>query len=253
MFRVTFTIHPDDEDDLVTRLHATPLTGIAQENRDDGLVDVQAWFNTQTDAEGSASVFAHATVAEIPEENWNAAWQSEWEPILIGTRWYLAPPNDVRPTPPHRLRLEMRPGLAFGNGDHPTTHLCLKAMEQVLVGGDTFLDVGCGSGLLGSAAELLGTRSFGCDLNPTDLPKDAFIGSVDAIADRSIDVAVMNIQAGTLVKLWPELARVARRAAILSGFLPEQTGMVITAIQPPWRVTQIEEQHGWCALVATIR
>ena len=50
MFRLTLTIHPDDEDDLVTQLASTNLTGISQYNRDDGLVDLQAWYATKEEA-----------------------------------------------------------------------------------------------------------------------------------------------------------------------------------------------------------
>jgi ribosomal protein L11 methyltransferase len=253
MFRLTLTIHPDQEEEILTGLHGTPLSGIAQENRDDGLMTLSVWFVNEADALRASAGLRGARVEEQPDQNWNAGWQSTWQPALVGERWYLVPPGDSSTPPPGRLRLEMCPGLAFGNGDHPTTHLCLKAMETSLVSGDTFLDVGCGSGLLGAAAHLLGARPFGCDLNPTDLPDDSFIGSVNAVKDQCIDVAAMNIQAGTLIELWPELNRVVRRQAILSGFLPEQAAMVREVIEPPWRVVRAEEENGWCALIVTTR
>ncbi len=249
MFRLTVTIHPDDEDGILTLLHGTPLTGIDHENRDDGLMDLRAWYVH----EGDIPQIPNATIEYQPDQNWNAQWQSQWQAIEVGDRWYLSPPNDMSPTPEGRIRIAMRPGLAFGNGDHPTTHLCLKAMEDVIAKGDTFLDVGCGSGLLGEAAEQLGAQSFGCDLNPTDLPANAFIGSTNAVKGQSIDVAVANIQAGTLIDLWPDLIRVVRRAVILSGYLPEQSGIVEAAIGPPSRIIDRQQQDGWCALVATTR
>jgi ribosomal protein L11 methyltransferase len=266
MFRLSVTIHPDDEDDLVTRLHSTSLTGLAQENRDDGLVDFQAWYATKEkaqdaqqtlqnpDRQGGDDLVGHPLVVhldEIPNQDWNATYQATWQPIEVGERWYLTPPGDSSPIPSGRIKLEMKAGLAFGNGDHPTTHLCLIALESLIKPDDTFLDVGCGSGLLGEAAAALGAQAFGCDLAPTDLPATAFLGSVDAIKDQSIDVAVMNIQAGILTDLWPDLSRISKRAAILSGFLPEQSDQIQALIQAPWRVAALSEKDGWCALVAT--
>ena len=248
MFRLTITIHPDDEDDLIALLHESALTGIAQTNRDDGRVDFEAWYTTREEAQIAATRLNSGTIDEIAGQNWNATHQATWQPIEVGQTWYLVPPGNDGPTPTGRLRLELKPGLAFGNGDHPTTHLCLIAMEHLLREGDTFLDVGCGSGLLCEAAHLLGAKAFGCDLEPLDLSTNSFIGSVDAVRTQSIDGAVMNIQAGVLLDLWPELARVTKRHAILSGFLPGQVEVIQALIQSPWQITQTLEKQGWCAL-----
>lgn len=252
MFRLTYTIHPDDEDHLVTQLSEHDLAGISQYNRDDGQLDLIAWFTTRAAAElAHATLTPEPAIDEIPNQNWNATYQATWQPMEVGQRFYLAPPGDQSPTPASRLRLELKPGLAFGNGDHPTTHLCLAALEHLLTPGDIFLDVGCGSGLLAEAAHLLGAQAFGCDLDPTDLPPNSFQGSLEAIKPSSIDVAVMNIQAGVLADLWPQLAQITKRQAILSGFLPNQLPQIEALIQLPWRILQRDQQNGWCALVAT--
>lgn len=251
MFRLTLTVHPDAEDDLVTRLHATSLTGLSQTSRDDGLVDFEAWYLTAEEAQAAAAHLASGTIVEIEDQNWNAPHQATWQPIEVSERWYLVPPGDDSPVPPNRLRLELKPGLAFGNGDHPTTHLCLTAMEHLLTAGDRFMDVGCGSGLLSEAARLLGAKAFGCDLDATDLPINSFRGSLDAVKPHSIDVAVMNIQAGVLVDLWPQLTQITKRHAILSGFLPDQAEAISALVKAPWQVTQTLEKQGWCALVAS--
>ncbi len=248
MFRLTFTIDPDDEDDLVAQLAEQDLTGISQYNRDDGRLDLVAWFATCA----TATPLAHlgGTLTEVPDQNWNAIYQATWQPMEVAQSWYLAPPNDPSETPANRHRLEMKPGLAFGNGDHPTTHLCLEAMEEIVQPNQTFLDIGCGSGLLGEAATHLGAIAFGCDLDSRDLPNRAFQGSLDAVKNASIEVGVMNIQAGILADLWPEFTRVVTRHAILSGYLLEQSAAV-EALVRPWRIIDKKEKSGWCALVAT--
>ncbi len=251
MFRLTFTINPEDEDDLVAQFWEHNLTGISQYNRDDGQLDLIAWFATRN----AAAPLAHlgGALTEIPDQNWNAIYQATWQPMAVGESWYLAPPNHPSETPANRHRLEMKPGLAFGNGDHATTHLCLEAMEQVLKPHHTCLDIGCGSGLLSEAAEHLGAQSFGCDLSPVDLPPNAFQGSLDALKTQCIDVGAMNIQAGILADLWPDFARVVRQYAILSGYQPEQSEQIEALIQPPWRIIGRKEKDGWRALVATTR
>ncbi len=252
MFRLTLTLDPDLEDDVVAALADAPLTGLDQFNRDDGLLDLNVWFVDRAAADAAAALFpaVRAQVEEVANQNWNAAWQAQWQPLAVGQRWYLTPPDDISPTPPGRVRLSLKPGLAFGNGDHPTTQLCLAALEQVIRPGDRFLDVGCGSGLLGEAATWLGARSFGCDLSAVDLPVNAFVGSLDALQTASVDVGAMNIQAGIIEQLWPDFTRVVRRHAILSGFLPEQADAVRGLLQAPWQLVSFAEQDGWCALVA---
>lgn len=258
MFRLTLTIHPDAEDDVVTQLASTNLTGISQYNRDDGLVDLQAWYATREDALTARAAQQNpdreggeVKIDEVADRNWNAAHQATWQPLVVGRRWFLVPPGSDVPASPDRFRLQLKAGLAFGNGDHPTTHLCLAAMEDFVRPSQIFLDVGCGSGLLGEAAELLGATAIGCDLAAVDLPRNAFQGSLDALKPDSADVAVMNIQAGILADLWPRLAQIARRHAILSGFLADQAEAVQALIQPPWRIERLVEQDGWCALIAT--
>ena len=169
----------------------------------------------------------------IDYRNWNEHWQSEWKPLEIGRRFFLVPPGHPAPTPRGRIRLVMHPGTAFGNGDHPTTHLCLMAMERELRHGGTFLDIGCGSGLLGEAARELGAgRVIGCDLDASAVRRDAFVGSVSAVRGASCDFVVANIQLGVLTEIMPEIARVMRPGAhgVLSGILPEQAEPLRQAI-----------------------
>ena len=172
-------------------------------------------------------------VERVEDRNWNEPWQSEWKPVEIGQRFFLVPPDDPAPTPSDRIRLAMHPGTAFGNGDHPTTHLCLMAMEREVRGGDTFLDIGCGSGLLGEAARALGAgRVIGCDVDAAAVRRDAFVGSVSAVRSASCDFVAANIQLGVLIEIMPEIARVMRPGGrgVLSGILAEQVEPLLQAL-----------------------
>jgi ribosomal protein L11 methyltransferase len=216
------TSQPDDVEVIFSLAAFIELAGIEEQPG-----NVRLWPAQEADAgELCARLARWAPVVEtVEDQNWNEAWQLDWQPIRVGDRFYLVPPGHPAGTPAGRLRLEMHPGTAFGNGDHPTTHLCLLAMERDLRPGEVFLDIGCGSGLLGEAARALGAaHAFGCDLDPSALRPGAFLGSVDAVRAAACDYVVANIQLGVLLQLLPDIARVLRPGGrgVLSGVLPEQ-------------------------------
>ena len=105
----------------------------------------------------------------VEEQDWVRLTQSQFAPIQIGKRiwvvpsWHDAPSND-----PEAICLAVDPGLAFGTGSHPTTHLCLLWLEQhTQLRDQTLLDYGCGSGILAIAAAKLGcTAVVGTDIDP---------------------------------------------------------------------------------------
>ena len=122
------------------------------------------------------------------------------QPMEVGARFYLVPEWRDDPTPAGRFRIEVNPGMAFGTGVHETTRLCLEALEQYLRPGMRVLDVGTGSGILASAAALLGAeRVYACDIDPVavEIAGMGFVGSVDAVAAGAADVVMANISPGS--------------------------------------------------------
>lgn len=208
----------------------------------------RAWFASHTEALRCAADLDGYITPE-PCHDWNAAWQqSEWKASVIGKKLWLTPPWDHTPAPDGRIRLAMHPGTLFGNGDHPTTQLCLEALQRHVTDQATVADIGCGSGLLSQAALLLGARhAIGCDLDwqaVRQVSGIAFQGSVDSLMHRSIDILIANIQVGVLATLLPEIRRSLKPdgVAILSGILNEQIGML------PVTPTRIEHNAGWACL-----
>ena len=93
----------------------------------------------------------------IQEEDWENAWKTHYKPIPIGTKLVIQPawlPIEAR----DRIPILMDPGMAFGTGTHPTTQLCLAAIEDYLQTDQSVIDIGCGSGILSIAAAYLGAK-----------------------------------------------------------------------------------------------
>jgi ribosomal protein L11 methyltransferase len=97
-------------------------------------------------------------VRRLAEEDWANAWKASYHPLRIGQRFWVIPAwleNETSDVP-GTLRIILDPGMAFGTGLHPSTQLCLAAMEDVVRPGMRVLDAGCGSGILSIAAARLG-------------------------------------------------------------------------------------------------
>jgi len=105
-------------------------------------------------------------VSYMEDEDWENGWKQYYEPIPVGER-LLVVPEWLEPEAGDRIPLRLDPGIAFGTGSHATTRLCLAALETSAGEGKTALDLGCGSGILGIAALLLGCETVtGCDIDP---------------------------------------------------------------------------------------
>ncbi len=107
------------------------------------------------------------TVTPLEEEDWANSWRRYYKPLDIGRRLRVVPQWLAGESVPGRVDLLLEPGLTFGTGSHPTTQLCLEALERRVRPGDRVLDLGCGSGILSIAALLLGAESaLGVDIDP---------------------------------------------------------------------------------------
>lgn len=222
---------PEQEAELLSaELWDEGASGIQEDPLPGSRCLLRAWFDDPTGLLQRFATF-HPRLESEPDIDWEAACRQAWQPFNLGSRLYLAPEWDENPTPRGRLRLTIHPGQALGSGAHPATQLCLEALESHLRPADTVLDVGTGSGILASAAVLLGARrAIGCDIDfhsvaiaRSNLFHDAvppllFAGSTRAVRTSSIDILVANINAVTHETLAAEYARLTRRTLILSGF-----------------------------------
>ncbi|MFD0616296.1 50S ribosomal protein L11 methyltransferase [Paenibacillus sp. GCM10027629] len=103
----------------------------------------------------------------VNEEEWANAWKQYFKPIRVSEKLTIKPTWEPYEAGPGEHIIEIDPGMAFGTGTHPTTSLCLRALESVIQGGEEIIDVGTGSGILAIGAVKLGAKHvLALDLDP---------------------------------------------------------------------------------------
>lgn len=248
-----------DKDRLIAELWERGTSGIVEEDLPAGNCSLKAFFDERFDAGAVWPPYGPRWEAVV-DRDWVAVAQSQWEPVLVGDRFFLVPAWRTDPTPAGRLRLEMQPGQACGTGWGPATQLALSAMERCLRPGMTMLDLGAGSGILAVAAARLGaSRVYACDidiraagaarerLRGEHIEAGVFAGSLRSLRGCSVDFLAANINAEALLSLAPEILRVLAPGggAVLTGFPERHLERVRAAFPGRGRIL---EKGEWRAL-----
>jgi ribosomal protein L11 methyltransferase len=206
---------------------------------------------------------------EVADEDWSLSWKQHWQPDPVGQRLLILPAwLDVPEEHADRLVIRMDPGSAFGTGSHPTTRLCLEALEACPPQGLLVADLGCGSGVLGLASLCLGADAvLAADTDSLAVRATAgnrslnqcseqrlqvSLGSVETLqallAGRRADLLLCNILAPVIEALSPgfESLIALNGRALLSGLLVDQAPRLkdVLAAQG-WQVTQELAQGRW--------
>jgi ribosomal protein L11 methyltransferase len=199
---------------------------------------------------------------KFEDQQWERVWLDRFKPMQFGSDLWIVPGEGQAPAAArHVLRLD--PGLAFGTGTHPTTHLCLEWMDGHDFNDQQVIDYGCGSGVLGITAAIKGAKSVSCvDNDPQALIatadnalRNGVQGSIESLAPeqfkpRPADVMLANILAGPLVELAPRLTAALRPGGllVLSGILAEQADEVKSAYEGAFSGIQVKLLDGWVLL-----
>lgn len=213
---------------------------------------------------GALGLPASAIRAEhVRNRTWEREWLKDFHSMRFGRRLWVVPHHEAPPADPEAVVVRLDPGLAFGTGTHATTALCLTWLDAHLRPGDTLIDYGCGSGVLGIAAARLGAaRVDAFDIDPQALVATRDNAAANSVQDRvftheevatlpaSADIVVANILAGTLVELASPLVGLVRPGGhlVLSGILRQQAHEVLAGYQGPLPLAVGAEREGWSLL-----
>ena len=208
-------------------------------------------------------------VAERAEEDWANAWKAHYTVHRVGRRISVKAPWHEHTPEPGEIVVELDPGMAFGTGLHPSTQLCAIALEDELRPGDRVLDVGIGSGILATAAALLGAAAVdGVDIEPVAVRsarENAARNGVAALVrveEGSVgpghpfpgeyDLVVANIIARILTELATPLAAAVRPGGtlILGGIIDvKEQGVHDAFLAEGLAFVRREQREDWAAHV----
>lgn len=255
-----------------------PMDGSAEDGR--RRLEEGIWHLQQIDPN------IQLTIRELAEADWAEAWKQQYHRLRIGQRIVIVPEWEGYDAQPGEVVIRLEPGMAFGTGLHPTTRLCLRALEECMVPGSTVLDVGTGSGVLAIAAAKLGARSvLAIDADATavkvagenierngvadrvcvqhgTLAGGAFRGEsrefaldprLQALDSGSYDLVLINILAPVIVGMAPALAaRLEYQGTLIAaGLVESQVADVTSALlSQGLQIVDHAREEDWVALVA---
>ena len=206
---------------------------------------------------------------DVADEDWSLSWKQHWQPDPVGDGLLILPAwLEVPPEHGERLVIRMDPGSAFGTGSHPTTRLCLEALEKAPPVGALVADLGCGSGVLGLAAlglgatavvaadtDSLAVRATGDNRELNGRPADQLkvsLGSVEALQHllegHRADLLLCNILAPVIEALAPGFDDLlaADGRGLLSGLLVDQAPRLRQVLaELGWQITAEASQGRW--------
>ncbi len=233
--------------------------------------DIVALFDEDHDIKAAMDFFesqeavTHCVFEKLEDQDWVRASLDRFQPIQFADNFWVCPSWSDVPDPAAR-NLMLDPGLAFGTGTHETTGLCLQYLAELDLSDKFVIDYGCGSGILGLSALVLGAGEvWAIDndpqavlaseanllLNP-DINQNFNVGLPEDMPAREADIVVANILAAPLISLAPTIEKLSKPGGLLflSGILSSQVESVREAYEQYFYFQSVRYDSGWilCSL-----
>lgn len=211
-------------------------------------------------------------LTKIDNEDWNQSWKEHWSPDPVGNNLLILPSWLEMPEKfSHRKVVRIDPGRAFGTGSHPSTRLCLEALERESLEGVSVADIGCGSGILSLTSLCFGAQKvFAVDTDSlavkstmdnfllNNFQKDSLFvckGSIEMLhqklQENRVDLLLCNILAPVIKQLVPSFEKILnfKGRAFLSGILIDQIADLAECLEKnDWEVTDSFERNNWALI-----
>ncbi len=210
---------------------------------------------------GVVGAGSELTLRTVEEADWANAWKAFYKPMRVGRRLVVTPPWETPTLQASDIPIIVDPGMAFGTGSHPTTQLCLAALEDYVRPAMRVADIGTGSGILAIAASKLGAGEvIATDNDPLAVRIAAENGVVnaaplhtqEAFPSGTYDLVVANILADVIIGMAEDLARLVKPDGVLiaSGIIDTRETDVRFAVEGEG-FAPLETRHSgeWVALV----
>ncbi len=206
----------------------------------------------------------------VPRQEWTEAWKKNFQVLHVGRRVVIKPSWLTYSPTPGEIVVELDPGMAFGTGLHPSTRLCLRAMEDMLKSGMRALDLGTGSGILAIAAALMGaSQVVALDVDELAVKAARANAHANCVADRVrielgsverlpcgtalFELMAVNIEARVILKLVNQSVLSHLKPGgwfIGAGILENQCDDVLAALADRGLGgLQVHQEGDWVALV----
>ena len=210
----------------------------------------------------------------IEQENWISSWKKYWGPELVGKKLLVLPswielPEEYK----NKKVIKIDPGAAFGTGSHPTTSLCLEALEKISLSNKKILDIGSGSGILSIAAKSFGaSKIFAIDndylaINSTESNFRLNFGNLDNLkiylgpfdclisknSLKNFDFIFCNILAEVIKGIIPDISKCLNidGEAIFSGILNSQKDEIINLLNASnFQINEVSSRKDWVCITA---
>lgn len=209
------------------------------------------------------------SISEVNEEEWATAWKKYYYPVKISERFTIVPTwEDYTPVSSDELIIELDPGMAFGTGTHPTTVMCIQALERTVEPGDLVVDVGTGSGVLSVAAALLKAKRVqaldldevavqsaiqNVELNNVQETVSVSQGNLLDGVEEQADVVVANILAEVIMRFTDDVAKIVKPGGhfIASGIIqPKKQDVKSAIISSGFTIVETIQMEDWVAFIA---
>ena len=200
-------------------------------------------------------------VQVVAEQDWVRLTQSQFAPVEVTPSFWIVPSWHEPPAQAREI-IRLDPGLAFGTGTHPTTHMCLRWIASHPPAGSRVLDYGCGSGILAIGAGRFGAREIvAVDIDPAAVEATRVNAATNGVALQAglpdqasgcFDLVLANILATPLKVLAPLLCQHVGRSGhlVLAGILDRQADELRQAYAPWLALDVHDEQDGWVLMTA---